>query len=61
MIMLVWIVAPATKQSGQGGRSEFTTEANLTAPSQYDLIPAGEPSVCENRSFRKFTSLTVCF
>ncbi|KPM43990.1 hypothetical protein AK830_g2503 [Neonectria ditissima] len=41
----VWIVAPATKQSGQGGRSEFTTEGNLTAPSQYDLIPAGEPSV----------------
>ncbi|KAH7123228.1 survival protein sure-like phosphatase/nucleotidase [Dactylonectria estremocensis] len=41
----VWIVAPATKQSGQGGRSDFTTEGNLTAPSQYDLIPAGEPSV----------------
>ncbi|KAF4124853.1 5'-nucleotidase [Geosmithia morbida] len=41
----VWIVAPATKQSGQGGRSDFTTEGNLTAPSQYDLIPAGAPSV----------------
>ncbi|KAF7561320.1 hypothetical protein G7046_g2823 [Stylonectria norvegica] len=41
----VWIVAPATKQSGQGGRSEFTTETNLTAPSQYDLIPAGAPSI----------------
>ncbi|KAH6888531.1 survival protein sure-like phosphatase/nucleotidase [Thelonectria olida] len=41
----VWIVAPATKQSGQGGRSDFTTEGNLTAPSQYDLIPAGAPSI----------------
>ncbi|KAH6972328.1 survival protein sure-like phosphatase/nucleotidase [Ilyonectria sp. MPI-CAGE-AT-0026] len=41
----VWIVAPATKQSGQGGRSDFTTEANLTAPSIYNLIPAGAPSV----------------
>lgn len=41
----VWIVAPATKQSGQGGASDFTTEGNLTAPSQYDLIPAGAPSV----------------
>lgn len=43
--MAVWIVAPALPQSGQGGRSDFTTEANLTGPSQYDLIPAGEPSV----------------
>ncbi|KAF4445628.1 5 3 -nucleotidase [Fusarium albosuccineum] len=41
----VWIVAPATKQSGKGGTSEFTTEGNLTAPSHYDLIPAGAPSV----------------
>ncbi|KAK3319059.1 acid phosphatase precursor [Apodospora peruviana] len=41
----VWIVAPALQQSGQGGRSDFTTEANLTGPSQYNIIPAGEPSV----------------
>ncbi|KAI0127308.1 survival protein sure-like phosphatase/nucleotidase [Xylariales sp. AK1849] len=41
----VWIVAPATQQSGQGGRSDFTTYPNLTANSQYDLIPAGAPSV----------------
>ncbi|KAH7230355.1 hypothetical protein NW759_016201 [Fusarium solani] len=41
----VWIVAPATKQSGKGGTSEFTTEGNLTGPSHYDLIPAGAPSV----------------
>jgi 5'-nucleotidase len=41
----VWLVAPATKQSGKGGASDFTTEGNLTAPSQYDLIPKGAPSV----------------
>ncbi|KFA69383.1 hypothetical protein S40285_08564 [Stachybotrys chlorohalonatus IBT 40285] len=41
----VWIVAPALPQSGQGGRSVFTTEANLTGPAQYNLIPAGAPSV----------------
>ncbi|KAF5687725.1 5' 3' nucleotidase, partial [Fusarium globosum] len=41
----VWLVAPATKQSGKGGTSDFTTEGNLTAPSQYDLIPKGAPSV----------------
>ncbi|CAG9946853.1 unnamed protein product [Clonostachys rosea f. rosea IK726] len=41
----VWIVAPALPQSGQGGRSEFTQYANLTGPSQYNIIPAGEPSV----------------
>ncbi|KAI1850872.1 hypothetical protein JX265_004934 [Neoarthrinium moseri] len=41
----VWIVAPATPQSGQGGRSDFTTYPNLTANSQYNLVPAGSPSV----------------
>ncbi|KAK9412728.1 putative Acid phosphatase [Seiridium unicorne] len=41
----VWIVAPAVQQSGQGGRSDFTTYPNLTSPAQYDLIPAGAPSV----------------
>jgi 5'-nucleotidase len=41
----VWIVAPATQQSGSGGSSVFTDQANLTAPSIYDLIPAGAPSV----------------
>ncbi|KAJ4004803.1 hypothetical protein NW752_009531 [Fusarium irregulare] len=41
----VWLVAPATKQSGKGGTSDFTTEGNLTGPSQYDLIPKGAPSV----------------
>jgi hypothetical protein len=41
----VWLVAPATKQSGKGGTSDFTAEGNLTGPSQYDLIPKGAPSV----------------
>lgn len=41
----VLIVAPATQQSGQGGRSEFSTERNLTSPSQYDIVPVGSPAV----------------
>ncbi|KAF2109346.1 acid phosphatase precursor [Lophiotrema nucula] len=41
----VLMVAPATQQSAQGGRSDFTTEANLTAPTQYGIIPAGAPSI----------------
>ncbi|KAJ3498058.1 hypothetical protein NLG97_g1415 [Lecanicillium saksenae] len=40
-----WIVAPATKQSGMGGKSDFSSEGNLTAASQYDLIPKGAPSI----------------
>jgi 5'-nucleotidase len=42
---VVVIVAPAVQQSGQGGRSDFTTYANLTSPAQYDIIPAGAPSL----------------
>lgn len=41
----VWIVAPAVQQSGQGGRSDFTTYPNLTSPAQYGIIPTGAPSV----------------
>ncbi|PSN59623.1 sure-like protein [Corynespora cassiicola Philippines] len=41
----VVIVAPATQQSGQGGRSDFSTERNLTSPSQYSIVPAGSPAV----------------
>ncbi|KAK0718528.1 acid phosphatase precursor [Lasiosphaeria miniovina] len=41
----VYIVAPALQQSGQGGRTDFTTEPALTGPSQYNLVPAGAPSV----------------
>ena len=40
----VWMVAPVTNNSGQGGRAVFTTERYLTANSQYDLIPKGAPS-----------------
>ena len=39
-----WIVAPVSNQSGKGGTEVFTTEANLTAPSEYDLVPKGAPS-----------------
>ena len=39
-----WIVAPVSNQSGKGGTEVFTTEANLTAPSEYDIVPAGAPS-----------------
>lgn len=41
----VLIVAPAVQQSGQGGRTDFTTYKNLTSPSQYDIVPAGAPAV----------------
>ena len=40
----VWIVAPVTNNSGQGGRAVFTKERYLTANSQYDLVPQGAPS-----------------
>ena len=32
-----WIVAPVMNQSGRGGTEVFTTEAKLTAPSEYDV------------------------
>lgn len=41
----VLVVAPAVQQSGQGGRTDFTTYKNLTSPSQYDIVPAGAPAV----------------
>ncbi|KAK4448716.1 survival protein sure-like phosphatase/nucleotidase [Podospora aff. communis PSN243] len=41
----VYVVAPVIGQSGQGGRVIFTSEANLTGPSQYGLIPTGAPSI----------------
>lgn len=40
-----WMVAPATDQSGQGGRLVFATTPNLTAPAQFNLIPSGAPSL----------------
>ncbi|KAF6240920.1 hypothetical protein HO173_000712 [Letharia columbiana] len=39
-----WIVAPVSNESGKGGTEVFTTEANLTAPSEFDLVPKGAPS-----------------
>lgn len=41
----VIIVAPATQQSAQGGRSVFTDYGTLQQPSQYNLVPAGAPAV----------------
>lgn len=31
-----------------GGKSDFSSEGNLTEASQYDLIPKGAPSVSDS-------------
>lgn len=41
----VLIVAPAQQQSGKGGTVIWAESANLTVPSQYNIVPAGSPSV----------------
>jgi 5'-nucleotidase len=41
----VVVVAPVDNESGQGGRSVFTTSRNLTTASEFNLIPAGSPSL----------------
>lgn len=41
----VVMVAPATQQSAQGGRSVFTEYGTLQQPTQYDIVPAGAPAV----------------
>lgn len=41
----VVMVAPATGQSAQGGRSVFSDSGALLQPTQYNLVPAGAPSV----------------
>lgn len=41
----VLIVAPAQQQSGKGTTVVWAESANLTKPSQYNIIPAGAPSV----------------
>lgn len=41
----VIMVAPATQQSAQGGRSVFTEYGTLQQPTQYNLVPAGAPAV----------------
>jgi 5'-nucleotidase len=39
------MVAPVENQSATGGSSDFSSEGNLTAPSEYDIIPKGAPSI----------------
>ncbi|KAF2464994.1 uncharacterized protein BDR25DRAFT_318713 [Lindgomyces ingoldianus] len=39
------MVAPATDHPGQGGRSGFIKYAILTVPTEFNLVPAGAPSV----------------
>lgn len=43
--MLVLIVAPAQQQSGKGSTVIWSETANLTVPSQYNIVPAGAPAV----------------
>jgi hypothetical protein len=39
------VVAPVDNESGQGGRSVFTTSKTLTKPSEFNLVSAGAPSL----------------
>ncbi|KIX94416.1 uncharacterized protein Z520_09802 [Fonsecaea multimorphosa CBS 102226] len=41
----VVMVAPADNESGQGGRSVFTNNKSLAVNSEFNLIPAGAPSL----------------
>lgn len=41
----VLVVAPVDNQSGQGGRSVFTASRNLSTASEFNLVPAGSPSL----------------
>ncbi|KAJ5565496.1 sure-like protein [Penicillium frequentans] len=41
----VFIVAPATDQSGKGGSLTYATTANLTEDTEFGLVKAGAPSV----------------
>ncbi|KAH6638045.1 survival protein sure-like phosphatase/nucleotidase [Boeremia exigua] len=41
----VLVVAPAQQQSGKGGTVIWAESANLTVASQYNIVPAGSPSV----------------
>lgn len=41
----VLMVAPATQQSGQGGRSVFTDSGVLEQNTDFDIVQAGAPSV----------------
>lgn len=46
----VVLVASADNESGQGGRSVFTTSNTLQVNSEYNLIPAGAPSLGQDPS-----------
>jgi 5'-nucleotidase len=39
------VVAPVDNESGQGGRADYSSSANLTRPSEFNLIPAGAPAL----------------
>lgn len=41
----VVVVAPVDNESGQGGRSVFTSSKTLSVPSEFGIIPAGAPSL----------------
>ncbi|KAL5121406.1 hypothetical protein ACEQ8H_000477 [Pleosporales sp. CAS-2024a] len=41
----VLIVAPAQQQSGKGSTVQWAESANLSVASQYNIVPAGSPSV----------------
>jgi 5'-nucleotidase len=41
----VVVVAPADNESGQGGRSVFTNNKSLVVNSEFNLVPAGAPSI----------------
>ncbi|KAF2170511.1 hypothetical protein M409DRAFT_64222 [Zasmidium cellare ATCC 36951] len=41
----VVLVASADNQSGMGGRAVFTNNASLVVNSEYNIIPAGSPSI----------------
>ena len=39
------VIGPVDNESGQGGRAVYTSSRNLTTASEFDLIPAGAPSL----------------
>ena len=41
----VIVVAPVDNESGQGGRSQFSTMNTLAVPSEFGIIPAGAPAL----------------
>jgi 5'-nucleotidase len=40
--------APADNESGQGGRAVYTTSRNLTVASEFNIVPAGAPSLARS-------------